>query len=200
LGLLSDQIQSHGILSTGAAVPSTAVPLATAATTAAAFPFATAAATAAPSATVAVTRFLSAPALQYGLAAEADFAGRVDVDHHGREFIADVGDLLDIVDAVVGQLTDMDKSVDAGQQVDKGAVGFDSHNLPGVDFANFDLFGQGFDFAASLFGGESILARDKDRAIVVDIDLDFVTFLQSTNGFAARADNLAYFFPGPRLR
>ena len=85
----------------------------------------------------------------------------------------------------------MHKSVHAGQQVDKGAVGFDSHNLPGVDFAYFDLFCQGFNFAASLFGRETVLPRDKDRAVVVDIDLDFVSFLQCTNGLAARADNLA---------
>ena len=70
-----------------------------------------------------------------------------------------LADLLNGIDAVVGQLTDMHKSVHAGQQVDKGAVGFDSHNLPGVDFAYFDLFCQGFNFAASLFGRGTVFAQ-----------------------------------------
>ena len=88
----------------------------------------------------------------------------------------------------------MHEAVHAGQQVDKSAVGFDAHDLPGVDFADLDLFGQRFDLAAGFLRGRSVQAGDKDRSVFFDIDLDLVSLLQPTHGLAARPDNLADFF------
>ena len=161
-------VPSPALALTAAIAFTTTTALATA--TALATTAAAAAAAAASPTAVPIACLFRAPALQHRLSAQPNLAGRVDIDHHGREFIADVGDLLHSVDPIVCQLTDMHEAIHAGQQVDKSPIGFDPHNLTGVNLAYLDLFGQRFDFAASLFSGQSVQAGDKDRSVLFDID------------------------------
>jgi hypothetical protein len=48
------------------------------------------------------------------LATEADFATGVNVDDHGGQFVTQLGNVFDLIHAVVGQLADMHHTVDTG--------------------------------------------------------------------------------------
>ena len=66
------------------------------------------------------------------LAAQANLAGRIDIDHLDEHLVALVHFAPDIFHAVVGDLRDVQQAVDAGQDLDERAEVGDPLHLPEV--------------------------------------------------------------------
>ena len=106
-------------------------------------------------------------------------------------FFEVVGDFLD---ALVGNLADVQQTVFAGQHVDECAKVQNLDNGAFVDFADFD-FGCDFFDAAACFGGfVCVVACNGDGAVFGDVDLCACFFGQGADGCAAFADNVTDFF------
>src|SRR5205085_655932 len=79
----------------------------------------------------------------------------------------------------------------AGQDLDESAELLDRCDLPFVDLADADLFTEGIDLGLGSSGAGGVAMRDKDRAVVLDVDLGAGRFLDALDHLAARADQEA---------
>src|SRR5205085_2356816 len=90
------------------------------------------------------------PSGEDGLAREPNLAGRIDVDHHYGELVAELHDVLDAVHAIVGKLRNMDHAVETRQNLDEGAEVGDARYPAGVDLPDLRILGHAAD---ARFGG-----------------------------------------------
>ena len=109
----------------------------------------------------------------------------VDGDDLHLQVVPDLADVLHPVDVFVVELADVAQAVASGQNFDKGAKVLDGGHSPVVHFADADFLGQGFDFKLGGLGAGRIHVRDKDRAVIVDIDLGARGLLNAFDGLAA---------------
>ena len=85
-----------------------------------------------------------------GFAAEADFAGVIDVDDFNGDVIAFVADIGNFVDPVIGHFGDVEQAIHAGEDFDECAEIADGDDFAAVDFADFGFSGASLD---TFFGG-----------------------------------------------
>ena len=95
------------------------------------------------------------------------FVGFDHLDAHLLAFLQIVGNL---VDAFVGDLADVKETVLAGEQLNDGAEVEQTLDRAFVDLTDFDFGRDELDATAGLFDAGRIGARDRDRAVVFDID------------------------------
>src|SRR5438876_895509 len=100
------------------------------------------------------------------LAAQVEPALAVDLDRLDHYLVADVADLFHPLDAVVGELGDVDQAILSRQDLDEGAERHDAHDLALVDLADLDLVGEAFDLDVHLQRGNAI-ARAGDLEVHV---------------------------------
>src|SRR5207247_7240759 len=146
-----------------------------------------------PTARAAITlaRFFGAPPFKHGRAREANLSGRVDIDHHHRQFVAEFYDVFHTVDAIVGQLRDVYHAVDARQDFDERAKVGDARHFTRVDLADLGVFGHAANHRHGLCGAFTAGRRDKHRAIVLDVHFDVELLGDAAYHLAARPDDLA---------
>ena len=65
----------------------------------------------------------------------------------------------------------------------------DSCNLAFVDFSDFDILGEDFDFVLAGFGVCCICSVDGNQTFVVDVNLNIVLFNESVDRFTALAND-----------
>jgi len=159
------------VTATAAAV--SAAPIPAIATVAPVTSVTTTAATA--TAAIPALRLFYTPAFEHSLTTHAHLAA-FDIDDHRRQLIAQVGNVFDFIDPIVGQLTDVNHAIHAGQDIDEGAIRLDPHHCTGVDLAQFDLFGHVGDLLQGLFRLDSF-AGDIDCTVFFNVDLDAILFL-----------------------
>ena len=128
----------------------------------------------------------------HGEANTSLFVGFDHLDAHLLAFLQIVGNL---VDAFVGDLADMKETVLAGEQLNDGAEVEQTLDRAFVDLTDFDFGRDELDATAGLFDAGRIGARDRDRAVVFDIDRRAGFFRQSADRGAALADPVADLFP-----
>src|SRR5690606_37677722 len=87
-----------------------------------------------------------------GLAAQLDAVLLVDGDDFDPQVIADLANLVDVLDVSFGELADVAQSVFAGSDLDKRTEILDAADGAVVDLANLDLFGQSLDASHGGFG------------------------------------------------
>jgi len=107
------------------------------------------------------------------------------------DFIAELDDILGLLDAEVCQFADMDEAVFAGQEFHKGAEVFDGYDLAAIDLADLSLgrhTGNGIPGNLHPFGGNG---EDVHGAIIFDVDLATGFFDELLDVLAARADQRA---------
>ena len=85
----------------------------------------------------------------------------------------------------------MHHTIDAGHDLDEGAVALRTHHFAGVDPANGGLFGHGLDLGNGALDPGAVGGRHKHRSIVLDVDFDAVLLLHGPDDLAAWADDLA---------
>ena len=112
----------------------------------------------------------------------------VDGDDLHLQVVPDLADVLHPVDVFVVELADVAQAVASRQNFDECAKVFDGGHPPVVDLADADFLGQGFDLELGSFGAGRIHVRDKDRAVIVDIDLGARGLLNAFDGLAAGAN------------
>jgi hypothetical protein len=98
--------------------------------------------TATGAATIPFASLFRGPTLENSLATQAYFALWIDIDNHGCQFIANLGNLLNCCYPEICQLANVNETIDAGNQIQEDAIGFGTHNLACVDLTNLHIFGE----------------------------------------------------------
>ena len=105
-----------------------------------------------------------------GFAAEADFAGVIDIDDFNGDEIAFVADIGDFIYAIVRHFGDMEQSVHSREDFDESAEIPDGDDFAAVDFTDFSFSGASFD--AVFRSGElfEVSRHDFDGTVFFDVD------------------------------
>jgi hypothetical protein len=131
-----------------ARLPPRAIPAAAIAAAAVPAPISTTpvAATAAGGAPISRTGFFGCPAFENSLTAEANFAAVIHIGDHDHDFIAEADFVFNRLDTIIGQLRDMNQTITTRQEFHERTVGFNAGDAPGVNLADFGIFGQAANF------------------------------------------------------
>src|SRR5687768_3131713 len=122
---------------------------------------------------------------------QAHLAALVKAQELDPDLVAFLDDVGGLVDALIGQLGDVDEAVLGAEEVDEGAEvgGLDDRAL--VDGADLRFVGDRTDPLDRRFDGFAVRRRDLDGAVVVDVDLGTGLLHDLADDLAARADDLA---------
>ena len=112
--------------------------------------------------------------------AQADYA----------DLIAECEDVLNMLDAVRGDLGDVDHALFAGCEFDESAEFLDADDNAVEDLAFFKFGGDDLDHALGFIHALLLASADGDRAVVVDVDLDACALDDLVDGLAALSDNI----------
>src|SRR5437870_288705 len=125
------------------------------------------------------------------LAAQVEPALAVDLDRLDHDLVADVAHLLNPLDAVAGELGDVNQAVLAGQHLNEGAEWHDAHDLALVELTDLDLVCQSPDPVDRLLARDLVDRRDEYAPVVLDIDLCAGLFGDLADRLSSRADHVA---------
>ena len=95
-----------------------------------------------------------------------------------------------MLDAVRGDLGDVDHALFAGCELDESAEFLDADDYAVEDLAFFELGGDDLDHALCFVHALLLAAADGDAAVIVDVDLDACALDDLVDGLAALADNI----------
>src|SRR5512135_155217 len=126
---------------------------------------------------------------QRRLAGQLDPVLVVDGDRLDEHRVADPADVGHAADVAVGQLADVHQAVLAGQDLDEGAEVLDRRDAALVDPADLDPFGHRLDLVAGGLGAGGVGARQRDDAVIFDVDLRPGLVLEAADRLAAGADH-----------
>src|SRR5438309_1847218 len=129
--------------------------------------------------------------LERGLAAQIEPALAVDLDRLDHYLVADVADLFHPLDAVVGELGDVDQAILSRQDLDEGAERHDAHDLALVDLADLDLVGEALDPVDGFLAPLLVDRGDEDTSVVFDVDLRAGLLGDLADHRASLADDVA---------
>ena len=132
--------------------------------------------------------FFQAPAFKNCLAGEADLTVFDTGDHHGQ-FIAKAHDIFHTVDAFAVQLGNVDHTVNARQDLDKGAEISSSDDLAGIDVAEDRGLDEAEDMVTGSIGIGCVGGRDVNQTGFFDVDLCIGVLLELADVLAAGADD-----------
>src|SRR5205085_7284300 len=99
-------------------------------------------------------------------------------------------DILDAVDAIVGELRDVHHAIEAGQNFHKRPEVGDACHLAGVNLANLGILGHAADAGFGARGAHAVGRGDVHGAIVLDINLDAKFLDDAADRLTAGADDL----------
>ena len=102
---------------------------------------------------------------------EVDSSSVVDLDHLDHDLVADVDDVLDLVDMVLGELADPDQALLLRHDLDEGAEAHEARHLALVDPADLDVVGEVVDHRHRLLARRGVGRCDEHAAVVLDVDL-----------------------------
>src|SRR5690606_33498923 len=100
---------------------------------------------------------------------EADLAAAVDGDDLHQHLVALIEDVGDLLDALVGDLADVDQPVGAREELHEGAEVGDLADGAGVDAADLRLAGEGLDHGDGLLHALAVRGGDVHAAAVIDV-------------------------------
>lgn len=120
---------------------------------------------------------------------EREAATIVDGDEFDFDLLANLEDITDIIDALVGDLGDVKHTINPRHDVHEGPKVFNGNNGAIVNFANFWLFGERANPVDGFFDLFWITARDGDETRVFDVDGSSGFAGDLVDGFATFADN-----------
>src|SRR5574343_991388 len=109
--------------------------------------------------------------VQQGLHGQLDAAFLVGLEHFYFDDLTVLEVVRDFLDALVGNLADVQQAVLARQQIDQGTEGQDLGDRAFVDLADFDFGGDLLDAALGLVGLGGLGGGDGDGAVFLDVDL-----------------------------
>src|SRR5581483_8914686 len=139
--------------------------------------------------TLAGGRFLGRLSLDDGPAREIDAPLRIDLRNHHHHLIPDIHYILRPIDAMLGQLGDMDQSLLAGQDLGEGTEVDQPRDAPQVDLADLHLLGHGANDLGGALGTVAERRGDAHQAGIVDLDGAAGLLLDLADCLAARADH-----------
>src|SRR5437867_1104299 len=132
---------------------------------------------------------LDALLAQHRLTAQPD-AVAVHLDHLHQDLFALANLILDLLDAVLGDLGDVQESLDAGQDFDERAEVRDARHFSEIRLAGLGLGGDLLDDLDRLHGRGLVHRGDMNAAVVLDVDLATRSLDDRADHLAARADHL----------
>ena len=115
---------------------------------------------------------------------------KIDFITFDRDGIANLDNSIGISDILSAHAGNMNETVLAGENLDKGAIGLNPGNGAGVDLADFGGRHQSIDVGFGLSYLGFIHTGDSDTAVLINVDLDAKVGLDLTDHFAARPDQL----------
>ena len=115
----------------------------------------------------------------------------LDVKDFDADGLADLEDVADALDPVMGDLGDVHQPDEVGHDLDERAVFLDPDDLAGVGPADLGFGGDLADHLLGLFGRFQVGRGDGDLARLVDVDLGFGQGDDSLDDFAAGPDDFA---------
>ena len=129
--------------------------------------------------------------LQSVLAAEVCTALLVEAHELDPSVIAQVQNVLDLLNAAVLQLGDVNHAVVTGSNLNECADGQDADDLAVVQLANLGDEADVVDHLLGSVSSSGVDSGDEDGAIVLDVNLGAGVSADLLNGLAAGTDNLA---------
>src|ERR1019366_1523697 len=115
-----------------------------------------------------------------------------DLDDLDCDRVAAAHDVVDLVDPLAAaELGDVDQSVDALLELDKGAEVGRLDHLAGDDVADLDVLAHRDDALGDRLACLHVGGGDVDRAVVFDVDLHAELLAEPLDGLAALADDEA---------
>src|SRR6266545_1616969 len=121
-------------------------------------------------------------------AAELHAAFFIDAEALDPDFLAHLDDVLDHLDAEVGEFGNVDEAVLAGEEFDEAAKFLNGHHFAFVDLANLGFRGHALDFAPGDCHAFAAGGVDVHAAVVLDVDLATGFLDEALDVLAARAD------------
>ena len=125
------------------------------------------------------------------LAGKVNLAVGFDFDYANKNLIADADNILYALNALVGELRNMNKTLLSGFQLNLCADGKNIHNLAENHITDLNIANDIVDNVLCFFSRCRIGACDEHPAVILDIDLDTGFGNDAVDGFAAAADNFA---------
>src|SRR5690625_2461354 len=125
-----------------------------------------------------------------GLHGQAQATLVVGINDFDADILTDLQDIVDIVDAIVGDFRNMQQTVASGQNLHNGTEVKQTQYRAFVFLANLDVGGQFLDAAFGFTGHVQIGAGDGDHAVVGNIDLGAGFFSQGADGCATLSDHV----------
>src|ERR1017187_7000352 len=126
---------------------------------------------------------------EHRAAAEFDFVAFERQALH-QNLVAFLQLVADDLDAVLGDLADVQQTVGPGEDFHEGPEIHQPHHLAEIGFADFGGGGEIADDLDRLVGAGFIGAGHVNRAIVLDVDLDAGLLDDAANDFAAWSDDV----------
>src|SRR5207247_4028699 len=122
---------------------------------------------------------------------EVDATLSVDLGDLDGDLVADLHDVFDAIDAIVGDLRDTHQPFLAGKVLHERADGHDPRDLTFVDLADFGLLGEALDHRLRLLAALCLRAGDTHRAVVLELDRGAGLALDRADHLATGADDFA---------
>ena len=119
-----------------------------------------------------------------------DLALLVDLEDAHLDLVADGEDVLDLVNAALGNARDVKQAVLAGKELDEGTEGLDADNAAQVLLAHLGDLDDGLDAGGGVLGS-TIGAGDEDVTVLLDVNRGARVILDATDDLAAGADDVA---------
>src|SRR5829696_623802 len=121
---------------------------------------------------------------------EADAAAvLVDLLHDDVQDVSAIDHVLDVADAPGPDVRDVEQAVGALLQLDERAELGRLHDLAGIRVADLGLLRERVDRLHRRLGVLALRGVDKDRPVLLDVDLDVVVGLERADRLAALADD-----------
>src|SRR5207247_6625789 len=127
---------------------------------------------------------------QHRLATQPD-AVAVDFDHLHQDLLAFLDLVLDLLDAVLGDLGDVQQPLQAGKDLHEGSEVGDARDLPEIGLARLGLRGDLLDDIDRLHGRALVHRGDVDAGVVLHVDPAAGPLDDRLDHPSARADHLA---------
>jgi hypothetical protein len=115
----------------------------------------------------------------------------INPDHDDFHRIAHLAHVPDLVHVTVIKFADVYQPIPARNQFDKRTKVGDRSDLALINSANLNHFGHRLDPVSALFDQGLVLAADRHRSVIDNVDVGLGFFLQRPNRLAARPDHRA---------
>src|SRR5229473_7731770 len=96
----------------------------------------------------------------------------LDREHLNKDLVAKFQLIANVADAMLGDFTDVQEAVGAGEKLDEGAKFGEAHDFAKIRFADFGAGGDVADHLQGRIAAGSAGGEDVHRAVLEDVDFD----------------------------